>query len=268
MMWNDGFLFAFAALTAIGVWIAIGLRHSAHMRARGRRTRGPDERLRIYLAKNSLWIILAAASAIFVLHSVSAGVEHGFAWPSVGAIIALLVGGVVGSFSARFTWSLFGARFGSRDPLIGITIISVLIIIYSLPLYQEQFSIIWAGLGLKSLKAPGGVELTFSETPPMRSGMIVSANNAQQEMPSSVSNPSNPQPGLNGLESVVSNNENSYIVRDDRYIAYFGGYPIPVLNPNQTQFIPSNQVLRDTTQFLVPGRTSSWLPPPICKYIP
>ncbi len=131
----------------------------------------------------------------------------------------------------------------------------VLIIIYSLPLYQGEFSIIWAGLGLKSLKAPGGVELTFSETPPIRSGMIVSANNAQQEIPSSVSNPSNPQPGLNGLEFAVSNNEDSYIVKDDRYIAYFQGYPIPVLDPKQTQFVPSTPVLRDTLQFLVPGRT-------------
>jgi hypothetical protein len=172
----------------------------------------------------------------------------------LGALLALLVGGVFGSFSARFTWSLFGARFGARDPIIGICIIAVLLVIYSLPLYSDEFGRIWTGLGLKSVKTPGGVELTFSDAAPPLRGGIVSANNGQQELPSAVSNPSNPQPGLNGLESAVSNDENSYIVKDDRYISYFSGNPVPVLDPKQTQFKPSNQILEDTLRFLMPGK--------------
>jgi hypothetical protein len=73
-------------------------------------------------------------------------------------------------------------------------------------------------------------------------------------MPSAVSNPSNPQPGLNGLASAVSDDENSYIVKDDRYIAYFAGNPVPVLDPKQTKFKPSDQVLGNTLQFLMPGK--------------
>jgi hypothetical protein len=256
MMWNDGFLFAFAALTAIGIWISIGIRHSTKIQIERKPDRGFDDKVRAFFGSNLFWIVLAIAFVIFLLHGVKAGIEYGrFEWPGVGAIIALIVGGVIGSFGARFTWSLFGARFGRRDPVIGIVVILILIIVYSFPLYRAEFSAIWAALGLRSLKAPGGVELTFSDASPIRSGSgVLSTNNGKQDAPKIVSNPSNPQPGLKGLKSAVSNDASSYIVKDDQYIAYFKGHPIPS-DPDHTSFIPSDSRLRETLEFLVPAQT-------------
>ena len=138
MMWNDGFLFTFAALTAIGIWISIGIRHSTKVQIERKPGRGFDDEVRRFLGSNLFWIVLAIACVIFLLHGVFAGIENGFERPSVGAIIALVVGGVIGSFGARFTWSLFGARFGARDPVIGIVVILILIIVYSFPLYRAR----------------------------------------------------------------------------------------------------------------------------------
>ncbi len=254
-MWNDGFLFTLAALTAIGIWISIGIRRSAKKQIQRRPGRGFDDKVRRFLGSNLFWIVLAIASVILLLHGVLAGIKYGFEWPSLGAILALLVGAVIGSFAARFTWSLFGPRFGSRDPVIGIVVILILIIVYSFPLYRAEFSTIWAGLGLRSLKAPGGVELTFSETSPLRSGSgILSTRSGTRDVPNTVSNTSNPQPGLKGLKSTVSNDASSYIVKDDQYIAYFRGEPIP-FDPDQTSFIPSDPKLRETLQFLLPAQT-------------
>jgi hypothetical protein len=254
-MWNDGFLFTLAALTAIGIWISIGVRHSAKVRLERSPVPGFDGEVRRFLADNLFWMVLAVAAILFVTNCIVKGVEYGFQWPGVGAILALTVGAVIGSFGARFTWSLFGSRFGSRDPVIGVIIILLLIIVYSFPLYQSEVSAIWAALGVRSLKAPGGVELTFSDTSTVRGGSgILSTRTGKQDVPNTVSNPSNPQPGLKGLKSAVSNDASSYIVKDDQYIAYFRGQPIP-FDPSQGSFIPADPQLRATLEFLVPAQT-------------
>ena len=138
-----------------------------------RRGRSFDDKVRKFLGNNLFWIVLAIASFILLLHSVLVGIEHGFEWPGLGAILALLVGGVIGSFWSSVHMEFIWAPFGSRNPIIGIAVISILIIVYSFPLYRQEFSAIWGGLQLRSLKAPGGVELTFSETSPIRGGITL-----------------------------------------------------------------------------------------------
>jgi hypothetical protein len=72
----------------------------------------------------------------------------------VGSVIAILLGALVGTFTAKFVSSLFGSAFGKRDPIFGAGILALLIVVYSLPLYAEAITDIFSGIGLSAVKTP------------------------------------------------------------------------------------------------------------------
>src|SRR5271165_4758064 len=95
-------------------------------------------------------------------------------YPNLGTVLAFVIGSTVGSFSARFVWSLFGARFGAKDPLVGVLALLLLVIVYSLPVYQREISAISSHIGLSSIKTPIA-ELTFTERSQFQSSVVSAA---------------------------------------------------------------------------------------------
>jgi hypothetical protein len=51
---------------------------------------------------------------------------HSLGTPNVGSAIAILLGAVVGTFTAKFVSSLFGSEFGRRDPIVGAGVLALL----------------------------------------------------------------------------------------------------------------------------------------------
>jgi hypothetical protein len=77
----------------------------------------------------------------------------------------------------------------------------------------------------------------------------ISAPTSVEERPSAVSSPNNPRPGLEGLAQAVSDGEWDYLQRDDRYINYFAGLPIPKVGMQ-----PALASLRTTRRFIRPAQ--------------
>jgi hypothetical protein len=119
-MWNESFLFTFGALFAIGMWAVIAKRHKDLKNGQGRQA-----------ADNLRLLILSAATVVLVSHFYYHWKHSGFLTPSLGAILVLLIGAIAGSFSARFVTTLFAARFGAKDPLIGVLAVLILVVVYS-----------------------------------------------------------------------------------------------------------------------------------------
>jgi hypothetical protein len=80
---------------------------------------------------------------------------HSLGTPNVGSAIAILLGAVVGTFTAKFVSSLFGSEFGRRDPIVGAGVLALLCIIYSLPLYSDAVSDMLNGIGLSTVNISG-----------------------------------------------------------------------------------------------------------------
>src|ERR1700693_115544 len=191
-MWDERFLFVLSALFAIGMWVVVGLRHAAAKS--GRSTTPLDDSRRL---------VVIVAILILAGHSYYHWRTSGLSYPGVGSVLAVLLGGAVGSFSARFVWSLFGARFGAKDPLIGVLALLILVIVYSLPVYRREISTLLGNVGLSSVKTPF-VELSFTERPQLRSAVFSASKPSGDEHSSAISRPSDPRPGLNGLKHAVS----------------------------------------------------------------
>jgi hypothetical protein len=258
-MWEERFLFVLSTLFTIGMWIAFGLKRNAQ---RSRKSR----KFANYLS----YAIITASVLIVAVHfayylSLSDWKFTSLSFPGIGSILAIMLGGIVGSFSAKFVWSFFGARFGTRDPLIGALVMLVLIIVYSLPIYQNELANVLGRIGLSSLKTPF-VELSFAENSPLR-GATISASkpSAGDEHPSAIPRPSYPRPGLERLKQVVSDGIWGDLAKDDRYIAFFDGR-----NPNKLEDVPlQDQTLVETKKFLRPANAlAACLPMSISFPIP
>ena len=142
------------------------------------------------------WIIVGAITVllILVLGSHIWSHRHQSTLPNATSLIAIVVGAIFGTFTGRFVVSLFSARFGRRDPIIGASVLVLLIIAYSLPLYSSAISELISGIGLSNVKTPF-LELTMRE----RGGKSVTAASGTASNPGEVPRASDPLPGLNWL---------------------------------------------------------------------
>jgi hypothetical protein len=184
-MWDDRLLFVIAAMTAIAIIFGQQISRLQQTIQIGRQT----IKLR--------WLIVGAIAVLLVLvvgsHIWSH--RHLSTLPNATSLIAIVVGAIFGSFTARFVASLFDARFGRRDPIIGASVLVLLIIAYSLPLYSSAISELISGIGLSSVKTPF-LELTMRE----RGGKsVTAAASGTASHPGQVPRASDPLPGLNWL---------------------------------------------------------------------
>ena len=183
-MWDDRLLFVIAAMTAIA--IVFGKRISRLQQTI--RVGGQTIKLR--------WIIVGAITVllILVLGSHIWSHRHQSTLPNATSLVAIVVGAIFGTFTGRFVAGLFSARFGRRDPIIGASVLVLLIIAYSLPLYSSAISELISGIGLSNVKTPF-LELTMRE----RGGKSVTAASGTPSNPGEVPRASDPLPGLNWL---------------------------------------------------------------------
>ena len=236
-MWDDRFIFVLSALFGISLWIVISKRRAAIRTAR------PP-----WLAYGLLTSVVAAIGLILVIRYFDHAADPGMKYPSLGLVLAIIIGAAVGSFSARFVWSLFGARFGAKDPLIGVLVLVLLVIVYSLPVYQREISALLGHIGLSSLKTPIG-ELTFTEHSRFQGAVVSAAKPTGEERSSALPRPSYPRPGLDSLRHAVSEGPNDYLIKDARYIAFFDG---PDPSPGEDGV---DKVMLATRTFLRPAKT-------------
>jgi hypothetical protein len=240
-MWNESFLFTFGALFAIGMWTVITKRHTDVKNGEGRQ-----------VADNLKFLLIGVAGAILLTHFYYYWKHSGFLIPTLGAVLVLVIGAVVGSFSARFVTTLFNVRFGAKDPLIGVLVVLILVIVYSLPIYSQQISSLGRYIGLSSIKTPI-LELGFAEHREVQSAVISASKPTGGETSSAIPRPSDPRPGLDALIHGVSDEdiERDTLSRDDRYIVYFAGkFPEPKDTNEQWQM--HNDMLQNTKLFLQP----------------
>jgi len=209
-VWDNQFVFVLSALVGVAVWIFIFKRHEA------RKTNRSPRLVEILLALFLIGVALALVTRCYFYRNSSPLI------PGPGTALSFVIGSVVGSFSARFVWSLYGARFGARDPLIGVLTLLLLILVYSLPVYQNEISSLLNHIGLSSLKTPF-IEVTFTEPSQFSRVTGSAASPRGEEHPSALARPSYPLPGLIGLQKVVDEGPDDYLVKDARYIAYFDG---------------------------------------------
>ena len=137
-------------------------------------------------------------AAIFGRH------RHQSTFPNATSLIAIVLGAIFGSFTARFVASLFHARFGTRDPLIGASVLVLLIIAYSLPLYSSAISELISGIGLSSVKTPF-LELTMHER---GNQSVTAAASGIASNTGQVPRANDPRPGLNWLTLDTISNAN------------------------------------------------------------
>ena len=180
--WDDKSLFVLAALTAIAIILGPRLARFQPAKAVGR---VKIKLHSIIVATVTLLIILVIGSQIW---------RHWPFLPTVTGLIAILLGAIFGSFTARFVPSLFSTRFGQRDPLIGAGVLLLLAIGYSFPLYSDALSDVIGGIGLSSVKTPF-LELTLKE----RGSKSFSYSASGTSNPGHVPRPSDPVPGLTWL---------------------------------------------------------------------
>jgi hypothetical protein len=205
-MIEDRFIFVASALFGIGIWIFIALRNHANRKAKS-----------TVVASNLLRLLVIAFAISLVGHIASRwGNQPDGQIFGLGTILAFILGSIVGSFSARFVWSLFGARFGAKDPLIGVLVLLLLVIVYSLPVYQREVTRLLTHLGISTVKTPV-IELTFTERSQFRGSQAPAVGSTSGTNPASIPRPSDPRPGLKGLEDALK----GYMSRDREYIKYF-----------------------------------------------
>ena len=139
--------------------------------------------------------------------------------PNVGNVIAILLGALVGTFTAKFVSSLFGAEFEKRDPILGAGILALLIVVYSLPLYADAITDIFSGIGLSAVKTPF-LELNLRE----RGTKSYTGAAGNQANVGGVQRSNNPLPGLKWLRydtSMDKKDLNNTFPADASYIRLF-----------------------------------------------
>ena len=189
-MWNERFLFVYSAFLAIAIWAVIELRR--------KETRAKRRSHRV-----AMWSRLITALAVILLighlwyYFKDSWNELGWASlvPGLGSVFAVLMGAVVGSFTARFVWSLFGTDFGRKDPLIGAAVLLVLVVIYGLPAYQREVGALLGHVGMASVKTPM-LELSFTQQSQFRNAVASASNATGDERSSAIPRPSYPNPAL------------------------------------------------------------------------
>ena len=143
-MWDDRLLFVIAAMTAIAIVFGPRISRLQQTMLVGRQT----IKLR--------WIIVGAITVLLILSPWQPYLEsyrHQSTLPNATSLIAIVVGAIFGTFTGRFVVSLFSARFGRRDPIIRASVLVLLIIAYSLPLYSSAISELISGIGLSNVKS-------------------------------------------------------------------------------------------------------------------
>lgn len=214
-MWNERFLFVYSAFLAIAIWAVIELRRK-------------ESRAKRRSCRVAVWSASIAALAVTLLighlwyYLNDSWNELGWASlvPGLGSLFAVLMGAVVGSFTARFVWSLFGTDFGRKDPLIGAAVLLILLVIYGLPAYQREVSALLGHVGMASVKTPV-LEFSFTQQSQFRNAVASASNAKGDEHSSAIPRPSYPNPALDELKNAVSD---EYFLKEDDYIAYLAGH--------------------------------------------
>jgi hypothetical protein len=205
-MWDDRFLFVSAALLAFAY---SGLKRSNATFRFGQQT----IRIRSVLLVAGVAILVAIIGGRLGLY------WHSSRLPNMGSAIAILLGALVGTFTAKFVSSLFGPRFGTRDPIVGAGVLALLIVVYSLPLYSDEISNMLNAVGLSAVKTPF-LELNLRERGTKN---YTSASGSQSNF-SGVPRSSNPLPGLKWLEwdaAVKPTDPDNTLPGDEGYIRVF-----------------------------------------------
>ena len=213
-IWDDRFVFVLSALFGIAMWVVTTKRREA-----ARVGRAP------WLAYGLLIVFLAVVFSIlagryfYYQAYPTSDIDLASPYPNLGTVLTVLIGSAVGSFSARFVWSLFGARFGAKDPLVGVLALLLLVIVYSLPVYQHEISALASHIGLSSIKTPIA-ELTFTERSQFQGSVVSAAKASGDAHAAAIPRPSYPRPGLDGLRHAVSegSEEDDYLNKDASYI--------------------------------------------------
>jgi hypothetical protein len=210
-MWDDRFLFVAAALIAFAVILGPRI-------ARLRQT--------VPLGRQNIKLGPITVVVIMLLLLLVVGSHFWYNWyksflPNVTSLIAILLGAIFGSFTAHFVSSLFGARFGRRDPIIGASVLLLLSIAYSFPLYSAAISDVLSGIGLSSVKTPF-LELTVRER---GSKSVTAAVSGATSNSGQVPRTSDPVPGLTWLRRDTTFDTDaipeSTLPSDEDYIYYF-----------------------------------------------
>jgi hypothetical protein len=218
-IWDDRFVFVLSAFFAIAMWIVVAKRREAAKV--GRHPYLANSLLALIL---TVLIVILAGRYLYYRTYPHSDIDLASPYPRLGTVLAFVIGSAVGSFSARFVWSLFGARFGAKDPLIGVLALVLLVIVYTLPVYQREMSSVLSQIGLSSLKTPIA-ELTFAEHPQFQRTTVSAASASGEERAGAIPRPSYPRPGLDGLKHAVSEDDEpdteDYLIKDTRYIDFF-----------------------------------------------
>jgi hypothetical protein len=229
-MWGDRFLFVTAALAAMAVWTSID--YSRALKQAGRH--GVLSYLTPGLA--IAIIIVVVVGRIWLYWS-------DWQWPTVSSVIAILIGTVFGSFTAKFVASLFSRDFGRRDPIIGAFVLLLLAIGYSLPLYGDAISSLLSKVGLSGVKTPF-LEISFESQSKGRSA-TPQASGASNSHGEAVPRGNNPQPGLDSLK--YDADPSFTLASDWDYVTFIGGRPkdFAALDKGTKQFLAPIKLLSD-----------------------
>jgi hypothetical protein len=212
-MWDDRLLFVIAALSALAYSVL--------------RRRNVELERNLHFGRTEIkvrTVLVVAAIAVFVAIVGSRVLLYwdGSRSPNVGNVIAILLGALVGMFTAKFVSSLFGSDFGKRDPIFGAGILALLIVVYSLPLYADAITDIISGIGLSAVKTPF-LELNLRE----RGTKSYTGAAGNQANVAGVPRSNNPLPGLKWLrhdtsiDTSVKNDPNNTFSADEAYIDRF-----------------------------------------------
>jgi hypothetical protein len=226
------------------MWAVIAKRHKDVKNGEGRQA-----------SDNLRFLLIAFAIILLASHFIYYWRRSEFLYPGLGGVLSLVLGAVVGSFSARFVTSLFQARFGARDPLIGVSVVLILVIIYSLPVYRQQITSLGSHIGLSSIKTPV-LELGFTEHREVQSAVISASRPTGGETSSAIPRPSDPRPGLDALIHGVSDEEidDDLLSKDDRYILFFAG-KLSEPADQDAKWEIRNETLQRTKTFLQPVKS-------------
>jgi hypothetical protein len=233
-MWDDRFLFVLATLASITACIFL------------RQDRGDIQTSRVSNVV-ARWIIFSLIMTLIVA-IICARVwtyRNDLTVPNLGSAIAVLIGVVFGSFTAKFVASLFGSQFGRRDPIIGAAVLVLVSVAYSLPLYSNAISSLLSGIGVSTVKTPF-LELTVRER-----GNKSSANVSSGQMinPGAIRRESDPSPGLNWLRLDTGESPTDTLPADLSYIEF--------LEESLTTSDEYKALIQNTKDFLEPVRVLS-----------
>ncbi|PZR93756.1 MAG: hypothetical protein DLM68_00590 [Hyphomicrobiales bacterium] len=140
-------------------------------------------------------------------------------FPSVGSLFTVLIGAIIGSFSAKYVWSMFGLKFGRRDPLIGAVTLFLISVAYCLPLYHKEISGLLSDFGISTIKT-SFIELTFAERSNNNRGGAIGATVGKAMATQALPRSSDPKPGLEWLSLDVNDDAEATIGADKQYIIF------------------------------------------------